>query len=69
MSEWNGSIRAIIIDIDTDFDIVLGLDWFKEIQPVPDWSTLDWYMPTESGTVRIEYLSYKGNDIRPKLIT
>jgi hypothetical protein len=69
LSEWSGPVQATIIDIDADFDIVLGLDWFKQVRPVPDWTTLDWFVPVEGGTLRIEHLSYSGKDARPKLIT
>jgi hypothetical protein len=69
MSEWRGSVAATIIDINADFDIVLGIDWFKQVQPVPDWSTLDWLVPSEFGTVRIEHIGHQADDARPKLTT
>ena len=28
MSEWNGPVKATVIELDADFDVVLGMEWF-----------------------------------------
>src|SRR5438477_7765785 len=30
MSEWNGTIKATVLDMHVDFDVVLGMEWFLE---------------------------------------
>jgi len=57
LSEWTGIVRATIIDMKADFDIVLGLEWMAEVRPIPDWITFDWYVPTATGTLRIAHRS------------
>jgi len=36
LCESTGIVRAIIIDTKADFDIILGLEWMAEVQPIPD---------------------------------
>jgi Retroviral aspartyl protease len=60
LSEWTGIVRATIIDMKADFDIVLGLEWMVEVQPIPDWATFDWYIPSIAGTLRIAHRSGVG---------
>src|SRR5579859_6115849 len=55
MSEWKGRIQATVIDIQADFDVVLGLEWFEKYKPEPDWTTLDWYIRTPKGMVQIAH--------------
>ena len=60
LSEWTGLVRAIVLDeMQTDkFDLVLGLEWLKEVAPIPDWSTFDWFVYTPEGRIlRIKHES------------
>src|ERR1700726_3943831 len=40
LSEWSGMVEVSVIDLDTDFDIILGLPWHKEHRPVVHWDTM-----------------------------
>ena len=53
MSEWTGTVVATILDLDADFDIVLGMSWHRKWQPLPDWNTLDMFVNAPEGAVRI----------------
>ena len=55
MTKWKGRIRATIVDIQVDFDVVLGLEWFRLYRPIPDWSTLDWYINMPDGALLIAH--------------
>ena len=55
LGEWTGTIPVIILDMNADFDIVLGMEWILEEQPMPDWSTLDWYIMKSERTLRIPH--------------
>ena len=49
LSEWEGMVEAIILDILAEFDIILGMDWHRLWKPVPDWDSLDLYVNTVDG--------------------
>jgi hypothetical protein len=55
MSEWTGTVVATILDLDADFDIVLGLSWHRQWKPLPDWDTLDMFINTPEGALRIAH--------------
>src|SRR5436305_374185 len=69
LSEWTGSVRATIIEMKADFDIVLGLEWMAEVRPIPDWTTFDWYVPTATGTLRIAHRSGIGVPMQEPTLT
>jgi hypothetical protein len=35
--EWQGMVTAMVLDMDADFDVVLGMEWFLEWEPI--WHT------------------------------
>ena len=49
ISEWKGTVQAVVLDMDSEFDIVLGLSWFRQWKPVPDWDTLEFTIETTDG--------------------
>ena len=53
MSEWTGTVVATILDLDADFDIVLGLSWHRQLKPLADWDTLDMFVNASEGALRI----------------
>src|SRR5277367_314991 len=53
MSEWTGTVVATILDLDADFDIVLGMSWHRQWKPLADWDTLDMFVNASEGAVRI----------------
>ena len=55
MSEWKGNVHATVIDIQAEFDVVLGLEWMIKEDPIPHWDTLDWYVQTDEGIVCIPH--------------
>src|SRR5579859_6272857 len=55
MSEWKGNVHATVIDIQAEFDVVLGLEWMIKEDPIPHWDTLDWYVQTDDGIVCIPH--------------
>ena len=53
MGEWSGWVQAKILDLKAEFDVILGLSWFRQWKLIPDWDTLDLFVSTESGVQRI----------------
>ena len=41
MGEWSGWVQATILDIKAEFDVILGMSWYRQWKPIPDWETLD----------------------------
>ena len=56
MSEWRGPVKATVIELDADFDVVLGMEWFQKWNPIPDWEKLEFAIKTTSGTKHIRRL-------------
>jgi hypothetical protein len=38
MGEWQGMVTALVLDMDADFDVVLGMEWFLKWEP--DWTAI-----------------------------
>jgi hypothetical protein len=55
ISEWEGTVEVTILDMQADFDLVLGMGWHLQWKPVPDWNTLDWFVNAPDGAKRIEF--------------
>src|SRR4030095_12846387 len=53
MSEWTGMVMATVLELHTDFDIVLGLSWHRQWKPLPDRDTLDLSVNAPRGVLRI----------------
>ena len=53
MSEWTGMVHATVLDLDADFDVVLGMSWHLQWKPLHDWETLDIFVNTSEGVQRI----------------
>jgi Retroviral aspartyl protease len=49
MSEWAEVVKVTVLDLDMDFDIVLGMQW----KPMYDWETLDVVINAPDGAQRI----------------
>ena len=67
MSEWKGKVRAWVLDMHNDFDIILGLQWFMEWEPEIKWKTLELTVETTTGKKRIRRLPTTGDvhEIQP----
>ena len=53
MSEWTGTMVAIVLDLEADFDVVLGMSWHLQWKPLYDWETLDVFVNAPEGAKRI----------------
>src|SRR5437762_9181797 len=53
MSEWTGTVVATILDLEAEFDVVLGVSWHRQWKPLADWDTLDMFINTPEGALRI----------------
>jgi hypothetical protein len=53
MSEWTGMVKATVLDLDADFDTILGMQWHRQWKPVYDWDTLDVFVNSPEGAQRI----------------
>jgi len=42
--------------LQADFDVVLGMEWHQEWEPIPDWKKLEFSIETKQGTKRIRRL-------------
>ena len=40
ISGWQETITAYVLDLNAEFDVVLGLDWMRKRKPSPDWDTM-----------------------------
>ncbi|TMC16709.1 MAG: DDE-type integrase/transposase/recombinase, partial [Chloroflexi bacterium] len=56
ISEWRGKVNATVLDMKTDFDVVLGMSWFREWKPIPDWDKLEFIIETTDGPKKIQRL-------------
>ena len=56
MSEWRGKIKPTVLDMHSNFDIVLGMEWILEWEPMPNWKKLEFTVQTSTGTNRIRRL-------------
>src|SRR5436190_13496242 len=65
MSEWKGKVTAIVLDIQADFDIVLGMSWIDEWDPIPNWKKREFKVETSEGTKRIRSISTGTPDLEP----
>ena len=53
MSEWTGTVVATILDLEADFDVILGLSWHHQWKPLVDWDTPDMFVNAPEGALRI----------------
>ena len=65
MSEWKGKVTAVVLDIQADFDIVLGMSWIDEWDPMPNWRKREFKVETTEGTKRIRSISTGTPDLEP----
>ena len=65
MSEWKGKVAAVVLDIQADFDIVLGMSWIDEWDPMPNWRKREFKVETSEGTKRIRSISTGTPDLEP----
>src|SRR5437016_1726017 len=40
ISEWKGVVKAFVLDLKSDFDVVLGMEWHQEWDLIPHWKEL-----------------------------
>ena len=55
LGEWTGPVSAAILDIKADFDVVLGMRWFRQWQPFIEWETLSMYVNMPDGAKLIPH--------------
>jgi hypothetical protein len=68
MSGWKRPVHGIIVDLQAEFDVVLGLNWLQEVEPTPEWKTLNWYVQTTEGIVCLKHRNQVDPEPhRPKL--
>jgi hypothetical protein len=53
LSEWQGDEEFSVIDLDTDFDMILGLPWHKKYRPVIHWDTMIYEVEQNGKTCKI----------------
>ena len=67
MSNWTGMVVATVLDLDAEFDVVLGLSWHRQWKPLADWDTLDMFINTAEGARRIVH-KLGTSDVRLPLV-
>jgi Retroviral aspartyl protease len=40
LSEWRGKVECCVLEMDADFDLILGLPWHKENRPQVHWDSM-----------------------------
>jgi len=68
MSEWTGMVPVTALDLDADFDIILGLQWHRQWKPIYDWDTLDVFISAPGSAQRILH-NYYGSKVEGWLST
>src|SRR5256714_15101590 len=56
IAEWRGKVRGVVLDLVHDFNVVLGMEWHREWEPISDWEKLGLTINTTSGPKRIRRL-------------
>ena len=51
LSEWQGKAKFCVLEMDTDFDMILGLPWHKENRPRMHWDSMV-YEVEQNGQMR-----------------
>jgi hypothetical protein len=64
ISEWEGTVDATILDIDAEFDVVLGMEWHRQWRPIQDWDTLDCFINMAEGAKRMISAHDFGMDLK-----
>src|SRR5204862_6434584 len=41
--------------IKAEFDVILGMSWYRQWKPIPDWETLDMLVSTPEGVKKIQH--------------
>jgi len=54
ISEWKGLVKAFVLDLKSDFDVVLGMEWHQEWDPIPHWKELEFTVETDKGPKRLK---------------
>src|SRR5437762_492907 len=54
ISEWKGMVKAFVLDLKSDFDVVLGMEWHQEWDPIPHWKELEFTVETDKGPKRLK---------------
>ena len=57
ISEWKGMVKAFVLDLKSDFDVVLGMEWHQEWDPIPHWKELEFTVETDQGPKRLERIA------------
>ena len=51
LSEWQGTVKFCVLEMDADFDLILGLPWHKENRPQVHWDSMV-YEVEQNGQMR-----------------
>ncbi len=51
LSEWQGKVKFCVLEMDADFDLILGLPWHKENRPQVHWDSMV-YEVEQNGQMR-----------------
>jgi len=51
LSEWRGKVECCVLEMDADFDLILGLPWHKENRPRVHWDSMI-YEAEQNGQMR-----------------
>ena len=57
ISEWKGMAKAFVLDLKSDFDVVLGMEWHQEWERIPHWKELEFTVETDQGPKRLKRIS------------
>ena len=57
ISEWKGMVKAFVLDLKSDFDVVLGMEWHQEWEPIPHWKELEFTVETDQGPKWLKWIS------------
>jgi len=47
-------VKAFVLDLKSDFDVVLGMEWHQEWDPIPHWKELELMVETDKGPKRLK---------------
>jgi len=57
ISEWKGMVKASVLDLKSDFDVVLGMEWHQEWDSIPHWKELEFTVEIDQGPKWLKRIS------------
>ena len=54
IGDWYAKVEVNVMDLQADFDVVLGMDWHRKWMPQPNWCSYEYVIQTNQGPKRLK---------------